>query len=782
MKSIRILLFFLSIAWGVNAQNASLKGRVITNDGHPADNVTVQVLNTDKATTTNKNGEYSIPQLAAGNYIVTYSFIGLQTQQKSVKLSKGVQTNLDDIILNESTVKLEEVVVNSQRLNQFASKQTEYVSRLPLNYMENSQSYSLVTSALMKEQLATDIVSSLKSITGGGTVQSNDGNSTVYIRGFRSDGSVRNGMLAYTRVPVDPQNTERIEIIKGPSATLFGGSTSNVVSSGGVINRVTKRASENKSAEISYITGGDDLNRVTLDYNTPLNTSKTVLFRVNSAFHTENSFQDQGYQKNFMFAPTLTAKLNSRMTLMLEAEYYQTKRNLFFARGVNFKTVTTKSFDQLKMDYKTAYTSNDMAANMSSVNYSAVLDTRISDNWVSKTSFMSTRNNVDGHYFRLEMVNDSMAARNFIGFLPRNTGSMQIEQDFIGQQKWGWGENKVLAGVSHSKIYDDYQRYGAGFINYDTVKVTSSVVPSIALNTLNKKLATLSSIQTETSQSVTGFYLADVVKVLDGLVLSGGVRYDMFKLDNTSRNGVRGKDGYSQNSWSPKFGVIYSFQHKVSVFANYQNGFSNVAPSTSTSGSVTNYKPIHANQFETGLKFDLFQGKLMSTISYYDIKLKNILRQNPTNTTETIQDGEQTSTGFEADLIANPFPGFNFVAGYTFNKSEFIRVTDVNLVGKRPAYTPEQIANFWASYRILKGDLKGLGAGVGMNYVSNIFINDANTFWSPDYTVFDATVFFDRSNYRFSIKMDNLANKKIWNAYGIPQKERSILAGITVRL
>lgn len=782
MKSTRLILFFLIGGFFLQAQNASLKGRILTSDGQPAENVTVLIQGTDKVTVSDKGGDYQLQNLKEGKYTVLYSFIGLQTQQKSVQLNNGVQTLVENVILSESTARLEEVVVSAQRLNQFAEKQTEYVSRIPLKNMDNAQSYSLVTSALMKEQLSTDIVSSLKSITGGGTVQSNDGNATVYIRGFRSDASVRNGMLSYTRVPVDPQNTERIEIIKGPSATLFGGSTSNVVSSGGVINRVTKRPKENKFAEISYTAGSASLNRITLDYNSPLNSSKTVLFRLNSAFHTENSFQDQGYQKNFSLAPSLTAKLNDRMTLSVEAEYYQTKRNLYFARGVNLKKVTATSFDQLKLDYELAYTSNDMAANMNSINYSAVLDTRITDNWTSKTSFMSTRNNTEGHYFRLEMVNDSVAARNFISFLPRNTGSSQVQQDFLGQHKWSWGENKFLAGISYSQIYDDYQRYGTGFVNYDTIKVTSSSVPSIALNTFNKKLGSLASIQTESSQSVTGIYAADVLKVLDGLVLSGGIRYDEFKLDDTYKNGVSAKDAYKQNSWSPKFGIIYNYKNMISAFANYQNGFTNQAPAVSSTGNVTNYKPVQTNQKEIGLKFDLFDGKLMSTISYYDIELKNILRQNPGNTTETIQDGEQSSKGLEADMIANPFPGFNFVAGYTLNKSKYVKVTDTSIIGNRPSYTPEQMANFWASYRVLKGDFKGLGAGLGMNYVSKIYINDANSFYSPAYTLFDGTVFYDKGNYRFSVKADNLANRKTWNAYGMPQKERSVLAGVTVRL
>lgn len=317
-KYLKITLLFLILSFTLQAQTSSLKGKILTSDGKPAEYVSVSLIGTNKVTTSDADGGFQLKQITSGNYTLKLSFVGLQTLQKEISLTKGTETNVGDIILSETAVKLNEVVINSQRTNQFAQKTTEYVSRIPLKYMDNSQSYSLVTAALMKEQLSTDIISSLKSITGGGTVQSNDGNATIYIRGFRADASVRNGMLAYTRVQVDPKNTEHIEIIKGPSATLFGGTTSNVVSSGGLINRVTKRPQENKSIEISYLAGSYALNRITLDYNTPLNTSKTVLFRLNSAFHTENSFQDQGYQKNFMVAPALTVKLNEKLNLMLD--------------------------------------------------------------------------------------------------------------------------------------------------------------------------------------------------------------------------------------------------------------------------------------------------------------------------------------------------------------------------------------------------------------------------------------------------------------------------------
>lgn len=690
-----------------------------------------------------------------------------------------VSNHRPDTETTMDTLSLEEIIVESERRNQFAQKVTEYAAKMPLKNLDNPQTYSIVTGALMQEQLATDVVSSLKSITGGGSVQSNDGNATIYIRGFRADASVRNGLTAYTRTPVDPVNLDRMEIVKGPSATLFGGSSSNIVSYGGLINRVTKKPLEKRFLNVSYTSGSFDLNRATVDLNTPLGSG--IQFRLNAAYHTENSFQNQGIQENVAVAPALKVVLNDAMTLHLEAEYYHTHRNLFFARGVG-KNVTANHFDQLELDYLRAYTSNDMAATMQSLNYSAVLDTRLSSHWTSKTAFGSTKNNTDGQYFRLEMVNDSLAARNFIGFTPRNVGSMHLQQDFLAQHSWNGYENKALIGISHAILYDDYQRYSNSFVNYDTINVRKPAVPSVAMPTFTKKLTNLSSQQTETSQSNTGIYVSDVFKLPFGLVMSAGLRYDVFTLDPTIRNGISATDNYRQAAWSPRAGLVYNYHNKVSLFANYQHGFTNVAPGTTTAGEVVNYDPIQAAQSEAGIKIDLLESRFISTLSVYNINLSNILRQNPANTTEMLQDGKQYSRGIEVDLIANPFPGFNFVACYTLNQSAFVNVSDTNLIGNRPSYTPAHMANFWASYRVPKGAFKGLGIGLGMNYVSKIYINDTNTFWAPAYSVWDGLLFYDHSNYRFSLKVDNLANHRYWNAYGIPQKERALLAGVTVRL
>lgn len=190
-------------------------------------------------------------------------------------------------------------------------------------------------------------------------------------------------------------------------------------------------------------------------------------------------------------------------------------------------------------------------------------------------------------------------------------------------------------------------------------------------------------------------------------------------------------------------------------------------------------KPEQANQIEGGVKIDLFDGKLSSTLSYYDIKVKDIVRQSTINQALSVQDGTQLSKGFEAEVIANPVTGLNIIAGFSYNDSKLEKTADLTVEGLRPTTAGSPYtANFWASYRISKGLVKGLGFGFGGNYASDNKIINSKTlgvFSLPAYTVLNASVFYDTSQYRVGFKMDNLTNEKYWIGYTTvnPQKLRS---------
>jgi iron complex outermembrane receptor protein len=149
-----------------------------------------------------------------------------------------------------------------------------------------------------------------------------------------------------------------------------------------------------------------------------------------------------------------------------------------------------------------------------------------------------------------------------------------------------------------------------------------------------------------------------------------------------------------------------------------------------------------------------------------------------------VQDGTQLSRGFEGEVIANPFAGFNIVAGYTYNDSKYTQANK-SVQGLRPATAgPANLANLWMSYRIVGGKAKGLGLGCGGNYGSSSFQSNTSTFafTIPSYTVLGATVFYDQPSYRIGVKVDNLTNEKFWSYRLAPQNPARVTVNITFRL
>src|SRR5690606_23298237 len=128
--------------------------------------------------------------------------------------------------------------------NKYARKETQDIARMPLANLENPQAYSVITKELMLETAATDYVSALGQVPSAVVSNGvNDSGNGILLRGFSTfnSGMVRNGLPVNTRAVSEIFNLEKVEVLKGPSATLFG---AQVTSYGGVVNNVTKKPFE----------------------------------------------------------------------------------------------------------------------------------------------------------------------------------------------------------------------------------------------------------------------------------------------------------------------------------------------------------------------------------------------------------------------------------------------------------------------------------------------------------------------------------------------------------
>jgi iron complex outermembrane receptor protein len=276
-----------------------------------------------------------------------------------------------------------------------------------------------------------------------------------------------------------------------------------------------------------------------------------------------------------------------------------------------------------------------------------------------------------------------------------------------------------------------------------------------------------------------------VINVTPKLLAMASLRVDYF--DNEGDITAEG-DGYSQTALSPKFGLLYQvFSDRLSIFANYMNGFKNVAPRPVPGVGVQTFEPEHANQMEIGMKTNLLSDRLAATVSYYDIRVSNLVTGDPENVNMSLQGGEVGSKGFEIDVNASPVEGLAIIAGFSHNESEVLEGEEANIwleTGRRPIYSgPSDLFNAWATYSFQGGTLKGFGLGLGGNYVSELNILDSQvtgTFTLPSYAIMNATLFYDTAAFRVAVNINNLTDQEYYTGYSTinPQKPRNAVVSL----
>ncbi|KOP37419.1 TonB-dependent siderophore receptor [Flavobacterium sp. WLB] len=772
-----LIVFFCSEAAFSQSALGTISGKAILKDGNPLQGAVVKISELNKTTTTDSDGTYLLKNIPFGTYLVEIKLNGYESAPASVLVDQNNANPTLDFELAYTSQKLEEVIVSSGG-NRFARKESEEVSKMKLKNMENPQVYSIVSKELMKEQVITDYNSAFKNIPGAGISEvRNQGRSTNISRGFVTPQLVRNGVGSFTYNSIDPSNLERIEVIKGPSATLFG---STISSFGGLFNRVTKKPFDFFKGEVSYSAGDWDLNRFTADINTPINDDKTALFRINTALHSERSFQDAGFNKSFFIAPSFSYQVNERLTLLIDAEFSASK-GVSPMRLAPFTGAgaTAHSIEEMEIPYKLSFANNTVNYTAQQYNIFAQLKYQISEEWTSQTIISRTRSSSEGYTVALTaMSNETLRQQVTNQDFPYY--GTDIQQNFNGDFKIGNLRNRVVAGLD---FYSVRATRNDATVNMPAVNFRT---PGDAYNNFTidkiKPLFAAATYTNYTSNNERTYsaYISDVLNITDRLIVMAGLRADRYinkGLYYPATNTTTGN--YNQTAFSPRFGAVYQIvKDKISVFSNYMNGFNNVGGSD-FNGDV--FKPNHANQLEGGFKFDF--SKISATLSYYNIEVTNITRNDPDHANFQIQDGTQLSKGFEAELIANPIKGLNIVAGYTYNDSRLSK-SNPSTNGLRPttAGSPTT-ANLWASYRLTQGAASGLGFGVGGIYGSKYFQTNtaAFKFQIPEYTVLDASVFYDRPKYRLGLKVDNLTNEKYWSYRLAAQNPTRVTGNITFK-
>jgi len=686
--------------------------------------------------------------------------------------------NIEEVIINRMVKKLD----------------TESSNKMPVKFIENPQVYSSIDKGILENENIFTVDDAYRNVTGlqkmwNPTGRAGDGGSFFVLRGFPSQASTRNGVVAPVTSTIDAINVETLEFLKGPVGTLYG---STVASYGGLINRVTKKPQQNFFGAVSASAGSYNTYRATADVNAPI--TKDLLFRINTAYTNEGNFTKPDAKNQYTtFAPSLTWNVSDKVQLNVDYELFNNRvtANPYF---FYLSPKTLNGVDNMKdlekvagLDYKESYTGKDLYMTARNSNIFGNVKWKINDNITSSTYINNSDSYSDGYnpYFSISYTGGQyLVARADQSTNDSKKSWFQIQQNFNFNYDFSNGmKNRTVVGFDYMRTTERL-RYKYLNSNFDSVAASGadySGMNDSALSALYANSANFSTFDYLRDLNTYSGYVSNLFTPTANLHIMAGLRYE----NNDYLGGMAGPNAekaFNQSAFSPKAGIVYEIvKDKFSVFGNYQNSFkSNGYFTSDIVGSTTLSDPETGNQFEGGFKASLFKNRFNATVSYYNIKVKNQLLYTgeyaPNFVSVQKQAASTLSKGFELEVNAYLVKGFSLVGGLAYNDT----------VDESTDLRPTTAGSFWnanfnLAYQFVDGKIKGLGFGVGGNYASDN--NVTGDFVLPKYFVLNANAFYDAKKFRIGVKVDNFTNEHYWTGYSTanPQKLANFLGTIAYK-
>jgi iron complex outermembrane receptor protein len=695
---------------------------VATTDNQPAAFVSVTVKETGFSLTTDEHGRFSIRGLKEGMYTLEFSMTGIRSLQKQVEVRKE-QTSTVLLFLVEDAKQLSEIIITTgKRLN----NKPVAIGKIDVHPMELPQSLAVVGQGLIRDQQAQRLGDVIKNVNGvyvtttRGAVQESFG-----ARGysFGSTNLFKNGARINSGVMPEMSSLEKVEVLKGSSAILYG-----QVAPGGIVNMVTKQPKFKAGGEVSMRSGSYDLYKPAVDVYGPL--SGVIAYRINGTYESAGSFRDKVSSERYYVNPSLLFKLGEKSDIVIEGDYLHHQFTPDFGIGslgnTKIPDVPRSRFFGASWQYsKTEQTTA-----------TATLKHRFSDNWKLNTSLSYQSYKRD--YYGVERI---AAAAN--GDWTRPLGKILTDESYyVGQHnlngkfETGSLEHTVLAGLDADKTL-------TGNIDFSFPTVAGLTAGSYdRINLLDpKKFTPRTDIplatavrKREAELNRLGVYVQDLVKLSPKFNVLFGGRWSYVEtigIDSTSLltgAKTKGKSRFDQ-AFSPRVGLVFKPSSKTSVFASYSNSFTVNTGQDMYGIALT---PSLIDQYEVGVKNELFNGKLSANLTLYRILNNNLAQTAPflldgssnINTNIKMLSGETTSDGVELDLAAHPVSGLDVTAGYSYNFMRFTK-NDTTVgsfkTGERLVNNPAHTANGSVFYTVGNGRLKGFKTGVTVMYVGDRF-------------------------------------------------------------
>jgi iron complex outermembrane receptor protein len=610
------------------------------------------------------------------------------------------------------------------------------------NDKEIPQAIAVIDSKLIEENNIFRLTDALD-MNASVTRQNNFGGlwDSFAVRGFAGDENLPTGYLVNgfnggrgfggSR---DVAGVERIEVLKGPSAALFGRGEP-----GGTVNIVTKQAqfdSFKGNASGSY--GSYDRIRFDADFNIPL--GENLAIRLIGFSEKADSFRDTVDSKRYGILPQVALRLGDNTQIRYDLEL--TRAETDFDRGVlaignNLGVIPRSRF---------LGEPGDGPVETDVTGHQLQLSHDFSDDWslLLGTSYRETE--FGGFASFAELV----GSRQRLGIDGRSLSRQRrlttydgehfvLRGELAGDFEVGGLRNRILIGADYDEFDNDQTllRFRPGTAAGQTLasgNIIDILNPIYGQFPLPNPTAVVTNRLTQSKAF--GVYIQDQITLSESLQVRFGLRYDDFDIairNRVANNVAARKD----DRISPQFGIVYQASDAVSIYAAYGSG---VRSNEAITPALNAVAPETSKSFEIGTKFSFFDGGLNATVALFNLKKNNVLAADLANPGFSLPIAAARSRGLEID-IAGTLPGkVNLAFSYTYLDAEArADVLDPNFSlqirkGDPLINIPKHSLNAQISKDIDLGD-RNLRLGTGVQHVSKRLGETATTFFLPSYTL-----------------------------------------------
>lgn len=676
---------------------------------------------------------------------------GLVLATQAVHAQNAAQAS-GEIQLETVTVTEQSAESGTGPVNGYVATRTTSGSKTDTPILEAPQAVSVVGREQIEQQGAQTVVEATRYSPGiRSETYGNDPRSDWFlIRGFTAQDtgyyldSLQLFSTAFATFKLEPYGLERIEILRGPSSVLYGGTNP-----GGIINAISKRPPLTASREIEVGINSSGNTYGAFDLGGPVaveGNGSQLYYRVVGLGRIGDTNIDDTEDNRVFIAPSLTWKPSADTTLTVLGSYQKDDTN-----GQNFLpyvgTVVPAPFGRISTRLFTSNPGFDtFEREQAMIGYQ--FEHRFNDTWTVRQNLRYNSLNIDyislygGGYVTPPTTGEAQLARyNFV-----TTPHVDLfTVDNQAEARFGTGplQHTLLMGLDYKRYsIDDEQGFEAG-PSLDLLNpVYTPATPTLSRYNVSN-----------TTQTQLGAYVQDQVKFdRFTLVLSG--RHDWVNTDLTDRLFPASSWEGDKTKFSGRVGLVYATDIGLSPYVSYSRSFNPILGINNTTRRP--FEPETGEQVEVGLKYQPVGMKSFIGVALFDLKRQNVLTTDPANPLFSVQTGEVRSQGAEFEVSANLTDGLNLVGAYTVYDLETTKDLNPANIGLMPTGVPESFGSLWIDYTVQDGTFKGLGVGAGVRFVGESYADAANTLRVPGYTLADAALHYERDNWRVALNVSNL--------------------------